>query len=74
MKLLTKLTLKRAKELARYNLGRLPRAGHEYIILNNGYYTLALVNSAGKFYLREYIRPFCADYEAQQMADIASRY
>lgn len=73
-KTLTTLTLKRAKELAKHGLGgRLPRCGYEYIILDNGGYSVRLFNHSGRFVINEIVRPFCSDDEAQKMADIASR-
>jgi hypothetical protein len=72
--LTTTLTLKRAKELAKHGLGgRLPRCGYEYIIFDNGQYTLRLMNLSGKFSLSEVVRPFCSDWEDQQAADIVSK-
>ena len=61
------VTLKRAKELARIRLGRLPRHGYSVVIggvltgitpFRHWDYMLSLANSAGKFYLYAWIRPF----------------
>lgn len=65
--MLSKMTLKRAKELAKQHIGRLPRAGWEYIIYSDKYYRLTLVNRSGKLELSETLTPFY-DYEWDESA------
>lgn len=51
------ITLKQAKELAKEKLGRLPRCGYEFIIINRDDYRLSLVNRSGKLELSEWHKP-----------------
>lgn len=65
------ITLKRAKEIAKSRLGRLPRVGHSVVVggvysidvpaypkFRTWQYQLSLVNISGKFYLDAWQKPF----------------
>lgn len=71
--LITKMTLKRAKEICREDLGRMPRAGYEYIIKDGNHYRLTLVNTSGKLSLREWLSPSAAMYEIEHAAGLANQ-
>jgi hypothetical protein len=60
-------TLKRAKEIAKIRLGRLPRPGHSIVVggiftgnppVRRWKYQLELINHSGKFYLSSWTMPF----------------
>lgn len=71
--ILAKVTIKRAKELSKEHIGRLPRCGYEYIIFRNEHYRLSLVNHSGKFELSEWFSPNSHMGQWQVSAETASR-